>query len=179
VTDRSIFGARRWAPAAALVVAAALLVVIPLTVLLRTALEEGLTVLLESILSAGPSIVASLWTSVAATVLAVTVGATLAVLTERTDVPGRRGLRVAMLLALIVPGYVAALGWLDTYGPGGMLDDLFGLAFPALVGPAGIVVVMGVEAAPIAYLIVVAGLHTRAEPDLERAARAGGATCSA
>jgi iron(III) transport system permease protein len=158
-----------------LLVAAGLLVLIPLLVLLRTALEEGIMTLLEAVSSAGPAVWASLWTSIGATLLAILIGATLAVLTERTDVPGRRGLRLAMLLALIVPGYVAALGWLNTYGPGGLFDDLLGVALPALVGPLGIVMVMGVEAAPIAYLIVVAGLHTRAEPDLERAARASGA----
>jgi len=168
--------ARRWAPAAALSVAAGLLVGLPLAVLLRTALEEGLGPLLEATASAGPAIWATIWTSLGATALAVGVGALIALLTERTDAPGRRGLRLAMLVALIVPGYVAALGWLNAYGPGGLLDDLFGVAAPALVGPLGIVVVMGVEAAPIAYLIVVAGLHSRAEPDLERAARASGAS---
>jgi iron(III) transport system permease protein len=167
--------ARRWIPGAALLVSATVLVVLPLLALLRTAFEEGLALLLEAVASAGSSIWASLWTSLAATLVAVVVGVVIAILTERTDVPGRRGLRLAMLLALIVPGYVAALGWLNAYGPGGLLDDLFGLALPALVGPLGIVTVMGVEAAPIAYLIVVAGLHTRAEPDLERAARASGA----
>jgi iron(III) transport system permease protein len=167
--------ARRWAPAAALVVATALLVVVPLLVLLRTALEDGLRPLLDAIGSSGPAIAATVWTSLAATLLAVLVGASIALLTERTDVPGRRGLRVAMLLALIVPGYVAAMGWLAAYGPGGMLDDLFGVSVPALLGPLGIILVMGVEAAPIAYLVVVAGLHTRAEPDMERAARISGA----
>ena len=73
-------------------------------------------------------------------------------LTERTDVPGRRGLRLAMLLAFIVPGYVAALGWLNTYGPGGMFDDILGIAFPALVGPVGIV------------RIAAASLDSRARP---------------
>ncbi|MGD8684082.1 MAG: ABC transporter permease subunit [Chloroflexota bacterium] len=167
--------ARRWAPAAALVAAAGLLVVAPLLALLGTALEEGVEPLLEAVRSASPSVWASIWTSLFATLLALAVGATIAVLTERTDVPGRRGLRLAMLLALIVPGYVAALGWLNAYGPGGLLDDLFDIAAPALLGPIGVVVVMGVEAAPIAYLIVVAGLRSRAEPDLERAARASGA----
>ncbi len=166
---------RRWTPVVVLLVAAGILVVLPLWTLLRTSLEEGLPALLEAVASAGPAVWASLWTSTLATLLAVALGAVIAVLTERTDVPGRRGLRLAMLLALIVPGYVAALGWLNAYGPGGLLDDVFGLAAPALVGPVGIVMVMGVEAAPIAYLIVVAGLHARAEPDLERAARASGA----
>ena len=158
-----------------MLVAAGLLVVVPLLVLVRTALEEGPDTLVEAVVSAGPAIWASIWTSALATLLAVGVGAVIAVLTERTDVPGRRGLRLAMLLALVVPGYVAALGWLNAYGPGGLIDDLFGISAPALVGPVGIVAVMGVEAAPIAYLIVVAGLRSRAEPDLERAARVAGA----
>ena len=48
--------ARRWAPGAALVVAAALLVLLPLLVLLRAALEEGLGPLLEAVESAGAAI---------------------------------------------------------------------------------------------------------------------------
>jgi len=149
--------------------------VLPLWVLLRTALEEGVAAMADAVASAAPAISATIWTSLGATLLAVVIGVVIAILTERTDVPGRRGLRLAMLLAFIVPGYVAALGWLSAYGPGGLLDDLFGLAAPALIGPIGIILVMGVEAAPIAYLVVVAGLATRAEPDLERAARASGA----
>jgi iron(III) transport system permease protein len=156
-------------------VAAGLLVMLPLWVLLRTALEEGVAAMADAVASAAPAISATIWTSLVATLLAVVIGVVIAVLTERTDVPGRRGLRLAMLLAFIVPGYVAALGWLNAYGPGGLLDDLFGLAAPALIGPIGIILVMGVEAAPIAYLVVVAGLATRTEPDLERAARASGA----
>ncbi len=110
----------RWAPVVALLTAAGLLVVIPLLVLLRTALEEGLDAFVVAVTSASPAVWATLWTSLSAMFLALFIGATIAVLTERTDVPGRRGLRLAMLLALVVPGYVAALGWLNTYGPGGL-----------------------------------------------------------
>jgi iron(III) transport system permease protein len=151
------------------------LVAVPMVVLLSTALEDGPAALAAAVASASSAVAGSAWTSLAASVLAVALGGGLAVLTERTSVPGRRGLRLAMLVAFIVPGYVAAVGWLSAYAPGGVLDDLLGLAAPALVGPLGIVVVLGVEAAPIAYLMVAAGLATRAEPDLERAARASGA----
>lgn len=176
MADRDVLAwTRRLLTPAALAVAAGLLVVVPLTVLARTALEQGLDVLLDAVGAASPAILASVWTSLAASALALLIGTGVAVLTERTDVPGRRGLRLAMLLAFIVPGYVAAMGWLSAYGPGGFLDDTLGLAAPALLGPLGVVVVMGVEASPIVYLIVVAGLATRAEPDLERAARASGA----
>ncbi len=159
----------------ALLTAATFLIAVPMLALLQTALEDGLAALVTAVASAAPAIGASLWTSLGATVMAVAIGASLAFLSERTDVPGRRGLRFAMLVAFIVPGYVAAVGWLNAYGPGGVLDDLMGLAVPALMGPLGIIVVLGVEAAPIAYLVVAAGLATHAEPDLERAARASGA----
>lgn len=165
----------RWLPLAMLAVAIGLLVAIPVLALLQAALEDGVVGLLDAVASAAPSIVASTWTSVGAAVLAVGIGASLAILTERSDLPGRRGLRLAMLVAFIVPGYVAAVGWLNAYGPGGLLDDTLGLAAPALVGPLGIILVLGIEAAPVAYLVVAAGLATRAEPDLERAARASGA----
>jgi len=165
----------RWLPIAVLAVAAVLLVMVPLLALLDAALEDGVGALVKAIGTAAPSISASLWTSLGATILAVGIGGSIAILTERTDVPGRRGLRLAMLVAFIVPGYVAAVGWLNAYAPGGLLDDALGLAAPALIGPLGVIIVMGVEAAPIAYLVVAAGLATRAEPDLERAARASGA----
>lgn len=162
-------------PISLLLLAGAALVAVPLLALLGTALEDGAATLLTAVASAAPAIGGSAWTSLGATIVAVAVGGGLAVLTERSNVPGRRGLRLGMLLAFILPGYVAAVGWLDAYAPGGVIDDLLGIAAPALVGPIGIVMVLGVEAAPIVYLIVVAGLATRAEPDLERAARASGA----
>ena len=165
----------RWLPAAVVTVAGIALIVIPLLALTGTALEQGPATLLEAVASAGPAVWASLWTSLAAAVLAVAIGGAIAIVTERSSVPGRRGLRLAMLVAFIVPGYVAAVGWLDAYGPGGLIDDLFDVALPALVGPLGIVLVLAVEAAPIGFLIVAAGLAARAEPDLERAARASGA----
>ena len=140
----------RWLPIAVLAVAAVLLVMVPLLALLDAALEDGVGALVEAIGTAAPSISASLWTSLGATILAVGIGGSIAILTERTDVPGRRGLRLAMLVAFIVPGYVAAVGWLNAYAPGGLLDDALGLAAPALIGPLGVIIVMGVEAAPIA-----------------------------
>jgi len=165
----------RWLPIAVLAVAAGLLVVVPVLALLDAALEDGVGALIEAVGTAAPSISASVWTSLGATIVAVGIGGSIATLTERTGVLGRRGLRLAMLVAFIVPGYVAAVGWLNAYAPGGLLDDVLGLAAPALIGPLGVIIVMGVEAAPIAYLVVAAGLATRAEPDLERAARASGA----
>jgi iron(III) transport system permease protein len=56
-----------------------------------------------------------------------------------------------------------------------LLDRALGLAVPQVFGPLGIVLVLAVEASPLAYLVIAAGLATRAQPQLERAARASGA----
>jgi iron(III) transport system permease protein len=165
----------RWLPAVPFLALLAALVVVPIAALSGTALELGSEELIGALAAAGPSVVGSAWTSAMATLLAVCLGTCLAVLTERTAIPGRRGLRLVMLLALIVPGYVAALGWLYAYGPAGLLDDMTGLAAEALLGPLGVSLVLGVEATPLVYLVVAAGLAGRAEPDMERAARASGA----
>jgi iron(III) transport system permease protein len=147
-------------------------------VLVSTALEDGVGALARGLGSALPSVTGSLWTSAAATAVALAIGGSIAFAVERSTLPGRRALRAAMLVALIVPGYVAATGWLDAYAPGGLVDDLTGVSLPLLVGPLGIVVVLAAEAAPIVFLIVSAGLAAHVEPDLERAARAAGASAS-
>ncbi len=51
-----------------------------------------------------------------------------------------------------------------------------GVDLPGLFGPFGVVLVIAVHVTPLAYLIVAAGLASRVEPDLERAARAAGAS---
>jgi len=95
--------------------------------------------------------------------------------TERSHAPGRGWLRASMVGALVSAPLVNALGWARAYGRGGLLDDWVGVHWSGLFGPVGIVVVGAAGAVPLAYLVVAAGLASRAEPDLERAARASGA----
>ena len=52
---------------------------------------------------------------------------------------------------------------------------MLGLHWAGLLGPVGVWLVLVVNAAPLVYLVVAVGLAARAEPDLERAARASGA----
>lgn len=118
----------------------------------------------------------TLWTGALVTLLALAIGTAAAVVTERSGAPGRRSLRLAMLLPVAVPDFVAALSWARAYGPAGLLDDLLGVSVPGTYGAAGVVVVITAGAVPLAYVIVAAGLASRAEPDLERAARASGAS---
>jgi iron(III) transport system permease protein len=117
--------------------------------------------------------------AVAVTVVAVPIGVATALVLRRTDLPGRAFWQVAVLLPVVVPDFVLGYSWTQAYARGGFTDSVLGLHWGGLLGPAGVWLVLVVNSAPLAYLVVAAGLATRAEPDLERAARvsgAGGAT---
>lgn len=156
----------------------AVLVLYPVMKLALTALELGPGQVWEAIVS-GRTLAAArhtLVTAALAAVLAVTAGLAAAMITERSGAPGRRWLRIGVLLPLLVPPYVAALSWMQAYGPAALTEDLVGLALPGLLGPVGVLLVVAVHAMPLAYLVLAAALRTRLDPDLERAARAAGAT---
>ena len=155
------------------VIAVLVLVVIPIVDLLRTTVDAVANGEFEMSGGGASAIVNSLWTSTAATAGALVIGVAGALLTARGGTARR--LRIGMLLALLVPPFVSALAWTRAFGPGGLTDDLFGWTLPGLIGPAGIVLVMAVHAAPLVYLVAEASLATRARPELEWAARASGA----
>lgn len=110
--------------------------------------------------------------ALAVTLGALIVGTVAAIVVQRS---GRRLLAVAMMSPLLVPPFVSALSFVDAYTTGGLTDDLFGLRIPGIFGPVGVAVVLVVNAAPIVFLIVTAGLAAGREPDLIEAARASGA----
>jgi iron(III) transport system permease protein len=157
-------------------VAAVLVVLLPLAVMVGSAWSEGAgdlgTVLSRPGL--GDAVAHSLALALAVTALAVPVGAALAVVL-RQHLPGRTLLRFGVLLPVLVPDFVLAYSWLRAYGRTGFTDDLLGLAWQAIQGPVGVTVVVAVNAVPMAYLVAAVGLAARAEPALERAARAAGA----
>jgi iron(III) transport system permease protein len=113
--------------------------------------------------------------AVAVTLAAVPLGTAMALLLRRPDVPWRTFLRFAVLLPVVVPDFVLGYSWTQAYARGGFTDSLLGLHWSGLLGPAGVWLVLVVNAAPVVYLVVAVGLAARAEPDLERAARAAGA----
>ncbi len=113
--------------------------------------------------------------AVAVTVVAVPLGAAVALGLRRTDVPGRRWWRFSMLLPVLVPQFVLGYSWTQAYARAGFTDTVFGLPWPSVLGPWGVWAVLVVNTVPLTYLLTAVGLATRAEPDLERAARASGA----
>jgi iron(III) transport system permease protein len=113
--------------------------------------------------------------ALAVTGVAVPLGVALALVLRRPDLPGRAFWRGAVLLPVLVPDFVLGYSWTQAYARAGFTDTLLGLHWPGLLGPLGVWLVLVVNAAPLAYLVVAVGLAARAEPDLERAARVSGA----
>src|SRR5581483_4076125 len=146
--------------------------------LVGVAFEDGPATVATTL--AGPLVASaignSLWTGALVALLAVTAGTVAALATERLALPGRGWLRLGLLLPMLVPPFVTAFGWARAFGPRGLTDQLVGVTLPGLYGPLGIVAVLTVGATPLAYLIVAGALASRVEPDLERAARASGAS---
>jgi iron(III) transport system permease protein len=150
----------------------------PMARLFGVAFERGAVSVLETVTSGTVAVAVwnSLWTGAVVAVLGVTTGTAAALVIERSAIPGRGWLRAGMMAPLLVPPFVTAFAWSRAFGPKGLTDQLLGVSLPGIFGPLGIVLVLSVAAAPLAYLIVAAALASRVEPDLERAARASGAS---
>ena len=166
---------------AALIGLGALLAVLigyPLVELVRAALDQGWGTFFDALTSRGTpgAVWNTVWTGAAVTAISLVGGIGAALVTERSSAGRRRWLRMGMLLPILIPPFVSALGWAEAYGPAGLLDDLLGIDLPGLFGPFGVVLVISINTMPLAYLVVAAGLASRSEPDLERAARVSGAT---
>lgn len=106
---------------------------------------------------------------VAAATLAV--GAALAYLMVRTDLPARRALAVLCALPLAIPPYVGAVIYADVLGPRGRLRDALGVEeLPSIFGFAGAALVLVLFTYPYVFLLAAGALRTL-DPSLEEAAR--------
>jgi len=158
-------------------VAVAVLMIWPSVRLLGVAGEDGLDAALMALGGVSArAVIDTLAVSLAVVLLSVAGGTLVALAIERLPSGRRQRVRWAMLLPLLTPPFVTALGWVRAYGPSALLDDAIGFRLPGLFGVPGIVAVLTVSAVPLAYLVIAAGLATRAEPDAVRAARVHGAS---
>ena len=110
---------------------------------------------------------------------AVIVGTLLALLLDRSDLPGRRVLRLFALTPLLVPPFVGAISWIGIAGPTGPLNiawtEWFGGPLWNIYGGDGVIFLLTVHSYPVVYIIVSAALR-RIPSDLEQAARISGAS---
>jgi iron(III) transport system permease protein len=151
------------------------LVVLPVFRLIRTVVAEGDPLRVLAAADTRHSVVNTVVLAIVVTLASVPIGAAMALVLRRGDVPGRGALRLVVLLPLLVPQFVLGYSWTQAYGRAGLTDAVLGVHWPAVLGPVGVGVVLVVNAVPLVYLVSAAGLAIRAEPDLERAARLSGA----
>ncbi|NLH83170.1 MAG: iron ABC transporter permease [Phyllobacteriaceae bacterium] len=122
---------------------------------------------------------ATLDTSFWGAIVSLAIGAPLAA-TALTDLPGRRVIAFLSMLPLMIAPQVTALAWAHLFGPSSALLGALGLAPPVgtvnpMRGRDGIVLLYGVQHAPIVFLTLRAGLIS-VPRDLVEAARAAGAS---
>lgn len=99
-------------------------------------------------------------------------------LLDRTDLPGRGGLRLLALSPLLMPPFVGAIAWLGIAGPTSPVNlwwrEAFGSPLWSIYGADGVILLLTVHSYPIVMLVVSAALR-RIPSDLEHAARISGA----
>jgi iron(III) transport system permease protein len=124
------------------------------------------------------AVVNSLWVSTAAACLGLAIGFPIAWLVARTTLPGRRFIPGAMWLVLLLPSWLPALGWERIVQPDGVMYRI-GLDWPwvthLIMGPFGVVLLLGLRCVPFSYLAITAALAGLGQ-EFEDAARVHGAS---
>jgi iron(III) transport system permease protein len=123
------------------------------------------------------ALVNSVWIGLAASAGAILIAVGLAWLCERVRIVGSGVWRLGVWLLLLVPTYLTSLGFEDLLAPRGVIASLTGW-YPStldhlLVGPGGVVVVLGLRGVAFAYFAV-AGVVRSLGTDLGDAARVHG-----
>jgi iron(III) transport system permease protein len=107
------------------------------------------------------------------TALSVLAGGAEAWLIAYTDVRGKTALNVLFMLPFVIPSYITSLAWSRLLGPSGLLAQVTGWNVPAIYGYWGVVWVMGICHAPIAYMFCLNALR-KIPREAEWAARCSG-----
>ncbi len=135
---------------------------------------------LRRLLSGTAILTNTLLMGAATSLSAVAIGAALALVMARTDLPGRGMLEPLTLLPLYVTPLLTAIAWSWLGSPRGGLVNLVtqrlaGFSLIDLHGAAGVVFVASLAYAPVPFLLIAAGLRAM-DPSLEDSARVHGAS---
>lgn len=117
-------------------------------------------------------------TGAGGTLIALVVGGTFALVVALTDIRLKAALVFAAMLPMMIPSQVSALSWIGLLEPTGPMLRALGLGglFDAnpMYSPGGIMLLLGLQSAPVVFLTLRAGLRSM-PADLVEAAQA----CSA
>ncbi|MDQ6618158.1 MAG: iron ABC transporter permease [Pseudomonadota bacterium] len=121
----------------------------------------------------------SLVTAFGGTLLAVLIGGVVALVVALTDIRARNAFVFFFVMPLLLAPQVVALAWLQLFGSSSPLLKLIGAA-PALgapnplYSPGGIILVLGVQYAPLVFLTLRAGLRSLPRELIEAGLAGGG-----
>ena len=129
-----------------------------------------------------PDFWSALWTTTLFSVgmgsVATPLGAALAFLFTRTDLPGRRWMEPLLLVPMFISSIVLAFGYTVAVGPTGFLSlwvkGLIGFVPWSIYGMGGLIVIGGLSHVPYVYLYLSSAMRNLPS-DLEEAARTAGA----
>lgn len=161
-----------WVPAVLAVLA---ILVTPAWLVVRAS-EGGWATVLEVLDAEAARLLArTLGLALAVVVASIVIAVPLAVLTTRTDLPGRRFFGVLVALPLVIPTFVGAYAMVAAIAPGGMVErwfDAIGLAvdLPSPYGFGGAAVALTLFTYPY-ILLTVRGALLRLDPSQEEASR--------
>ena len=168
-----------------LVLVVAVLSVLPLARLLLEGIAPGGTFsaqALTRVLSSPATWIAtrhSLVTALGGTLLAVLIGGTVGLVVALTDIRGRNAYVFCFVMPLLLAAQVVALAWLQLFGPSSPLLAMLGIAPPLgsrnpLYSAEGIILVLGVQYAPLVFLTLRAGLRALPQELIEAGLAGGG-----
>jgi len=120
----------------------------------------------------------SLATALGGTIVALAVGGVVALVVSLTDIRARNAFVFCFVLPMMIAPQVIALAWLELFGPASPLLKALGVAQTLggrnpLYSPQGIVLVLGVQYAPLVFLTLRAGLRTLPSAMIEAGLAAG------
>ena len=168
-----------------LVLVVAVLSVLPLARLLLEGIAPGGALsaqALTRVLSSPATWIAtrhSLVTALGGTLLAVLIGGTVGLVVALTDIRGRNAYVFCFVMPLLLAAQVVALAWLQLFGPSSPLLAMLGIAPPLgsrnpLYSAEGIILVLGVQYAPLVFLTLRAGLRALPQELIEAGLAGGG-----
>src|SRR5712671_1309226 len=127
------------------------------------------------------ALINSLIISAATTVLSLVIALPMAWAVARTAMPGRQFVRVAVLIAFVVPNFITVIAWILLLGPNAglinvFLRDVFGVASAFnIYSMSGLVLVLTFSFYPLIFFAVTAALDNM-DPAYEEAAQMAGAS---